>query len=1316
MSRQATDQLYIELDYYYPEEYYVYTAEAVAAQSVSATFACDATKLGAPKEAEAALTVSVTQTATAARQLETSSTQTVQFTQSAQAGKIVDQVITFDGLMSVSVTAIAFKNHTAVLDTAFTWYALGVANRTFDITLANLANLDSQAVKTVAVTSTMATSVSLSITATATKPTTSNLSSESTLSINAGKLKLAQSTQSAEFTIPPTTRYFGTGRPRHLGDPVGGYTSSYSKFGTGSLAGYYQVGYLSPYAPLATNNDYAFEFYYYRPNTSAQLNLRFYGWLVITSPSGTSPNITITLQLNSSTKTTYTGTPLATGTWHHILVLRDISANQSAFFINGTRVHTYTGTVGGHNGQFVIDNVGYNSYIDELSYHYRTTLGYNTTDTTITVPTSARVNDPATTQFLYHFDGNGNDDISVLQSASASLTTAATISATAEPLTKIASADLEVDSTQTASVTKLVDGESTQSSEFTQSTTGIRVRYADSSQSAEFTESAVVGAVKQFEITLDGLLSATVTAVATLRADVDLESAATLTVAAVKTVDTQATLSAEFAESASITFFAGIDADLSSEFTESATVDRFRYGLADLSSEFTQTSDVIYIKPAAADLQAEFTQSATVIRQRPGSADLDSEFAQSATVYRIKQFASALTVSATQTTLAVKTVDTDSSLTADFTQSTQAVKTTDVISTESAEFAQSVAVNYTAGAEIDQLVAFTSNITVNADYRPDVYLESSAAVTAIVGVIKPFVVEKPISGVGFVDNFILIDHHQSIGDAQDDTFLIAFWAHDAQGPLLETYAAFQAVTLDTGYINFNGNTAEFVGVPISGDFGSVDLKKLTWNLDSVEGWHHYIFYQDQEVLAQNQQTQTNVKLYVDGVLQSGPSITLIPDIRSPASPIYRDHIGLYTPLPDGTSNKWLEWYIGGYGGALRHNFDQISIGVRGYFTNFQGGLHQFLAYWGTVPDMTTTSERQKLYDGYRYLGTDGTLTGLSQPNIYIPLEDYRTVLQRGSLPESTLLWRDLGELVNTPNDNVDSYDTEPHTAQSSDDYYSGGMLSRFYITIGFIGVFQYQSELTAQFTQTVDNVRIRSNGADLAIESVLDCSAVKSTGIVADFDAEFTQSATAYRIKQFEATLNSEFTQDAQQGFLREFAADLSSDFTQTTDADKILPIRAQADLQAEATVAAEVYKVKSFTSDLTAEASVSADVTVIPPQRAQADLTAEFALSCEPVANLDAITLQISAGTLTCAPVKTARAQAQLDADSELTSGVVSLIGVVAQLDAGVFTVTVGDVINIDPYLTLLITPETRQITVRPESRTLTVEQETRTFTLGGY
>ena len=61
MTRQVTDQLYIDLGYHTPEEYYVYTAEAQSQQAVSSTLSCDAGKI---TQAQADMVVTTVITAT----------------------------------------------------------------------------------------------------------------------------------------------------------------------------------------------------------------------------------------------------------------------------------------------------------------------------------------------------------------------------------------------------------------------------------------------------------------------------------------------------------------------------------------------------------------------------------------------------------------------------------------------------------------------------------------------------------------------------------------------------------------------------------------------------------------------------------------------------------------------------------------------------------------------------------------------------------------------------------------------------------------------------------------------------------------------------------------------------------------------------------------------------------------------------------------------------------------------------------------------------------------------------------------------------
>ena len=60
MTRQVTDQLYIEIDYFTPEEYFIYTAEAVCAQTATATMAVSGDKI---VEAQSTMSAAFTQTA-----------------------------------------------------------------------------------------------------------------------------------------------------------------------------------------------------------------------------------------------------------------------------------------------------------------------------------------------------------------------------------------------------------------------------------------------------------------------------------------------------------------------------------------------------------------------------------------------------------------------------------------------------------------------------------------------------------------------------------------------------------------------------------------------------------------------------------------------------------------------------------------------------------------------------------------------------------------------------------------------------------------------------------------------------------------------------------------------------------------------------------------------------------------------------------------------------------------------------------------------------------------------------------------------------
>jgi hypothetical protein len=99
---------------------------------------------------------------------------------------------------------------------------------------------------------------------------------------------------------------------------------------------------------------------------------------------------------------------LSTTPFHHLLVVSN--GTTASWYVNGTRQFTSsslpTAYFGG--GVYLLGQV--DSWLDELSFHKGTTLGYNPSSSTISVPTTARTNDNTYTQGLWHFDNNALDD------------------------------------------------------------------------------------------------------------------------------------------------------------------------------------------------------------------------------------------------------------------------------------------------------------------------------------------------------------------------------------------------------------------------------------------------------------------------------------------------------------------------------------------------------------------------------------------------------------------------------------------------------------------------------------------------------------------------------------------------------------------------------------------------------------------------------------------------------------------------------------------------------------------------------------------
>jgi hypothetical protein len=128
-------------------------------------------------------------------------------------------------------------------------------------------------------------------------------------------------------------------------------------------------------------------------------------------------------------------------------------------------------------------------------------------------------------------------------------------------------------------------------------------------------------------------------------------------------------------------------------------------------------------------------------------------------------------------------------------------------------------------------------------------------------------------------------------------------------------------------------------------------------------------------------------------------------------------------------------------------------------------------------------------------------------------------------------------------------------------------------------------------------------------------------------------------------------------------------------------------------------------------------EITVIPPIRIEAELVSEFTVTATIGAIEQFAVLTVSSGTLNCTPVAQFDSQCALDTVFALDTTADKFLGISnLVLQANGFQLTVGNVINIDPFLQLKIAQETRRVKILPESRTLNIEQETRTLLIKGH
>ena len=440
-----------------------------------------------------------------------------------------------------------------------------------------------------------------------------------------------------------------------------GINTSIKKFGQGSLQLQTGSGYINYYAtkdlvaqgnPANTGDEFLLEFWHYSPGGVANRTLleytnsagtqRYWSFgyganayleFIISGPSLNAPNTS--------------STTLPANQWNHIAVSfsTGFGAGGISIWLNGTRIYNNSYVpippTPPDLGLLRIGNratTGLIGYIDDLrvatAYHGSNTLidiGRSPSSSTITVPTDRLYNDDAYTRFLGHFDLDYCDDVSDIESATATLTSAFTV---------------------TADVRKfgLVTADASLSSQASLSGQATRVHPGSADLSAEGFLISAFGRIRPFvdasagEFTLAADLSILSSAAANLSSSTTVSATVTKNIGPI-TSD----MLAQAALSATAQTTNGAQAQLVSEGFLVAAFGRIRPFVDASAGEFSLVASAAVTSEAAAGLSSVATQTTSIVKTiGPITANLSSAFTQTATATTIPSGSTFMSVLATQ--------------------------------------------------------------------------------------------------------------------------------------------------------------------------------------------------------------------------------------------------------------------------------------------------------------------------------------------------------------------------------------------------------------------------------------------------------------------------------------------------------------------------------------------------------------------------------------------------------------------------------------------------------------------------------------------
>jgi hypothetical protein len=615
---------------------------------------------------------------------------------------------------------------------------------------------------------------------------------------------------------------------------------------------------------------------------------------------------------------------------------------------------------------------------------------------------------------------------------------------------------------------------------------------------------------------------------------------------------------------------------------------------------------------------------------------------------RVRLTSSTQTSTATLSVTATRIQSADSALSSVATQSTVAVKTATLISSISTAFTQTATPVKTVNA-IPQLTSIATQLTVAyQNATGTISLTATATLTALIGAIRQ-ASNQTTTGLQITDNEPYIDNLTGMPffglKVRGNNFTASIWARRESTPGTPQ-TLWSSNTGDSGGLIFNGTD-----LMLRFNYDA-DEPNAVWNdVVPTDGeWHQYL-------------------------------------IKSVINPVNRT-FPVYT---------WQLWIDGEFQGESSPYFAAGAIEfVNGGRALLGNGLIRDLtgAYelsnrrlTGAIAQvwMGITNDQQfspvLFYDsGFVDLGTNGTLGGLlPTPLIYNSLQTPFTGITGTGLTTAT-----------TP------LGYSPTVIRATTAITANAVL----LVVANISVNASQTTLISYVIRPV--IAFTSS-------ATVSATATAFTGYTANLTTIATQTTTINKFNGGVIALGASATLEAVAGFFENFSSNLSSAVTLDCDFDNIPPTRGEANLVSAFTVVASA---RSFSDNIVLNVSaftLSATATIKEPIRVTANLTTTAALTAVIGSIEQFAVLVMSAGTLTTQVTRQRLSSAALISRATLTASGSKVRNAQASLIAFNTVLTVGEVINLDPYLTYVIPAETRLWQITAESRIIAIEQETR-------